>query len=329
VKTAALVITYRSEGHIARCLESLQRWGDCLSEGVLVIDNASDDGTCEEVKRFPFARLVVNGSNLGFAGAVNEGFRLLPSAEAVLLLNPDAEVTGGLPDLLEPREERHHRLMAGLLTDSGGTPQAGFAVRRFPDASSLVWENLGLNRLWRSNPVNRRYRALDLDLTQEQDVEQPAGAFLLVPRKAWEETGGFDERFWPAWFEDVDFTRRARQAGWPARLAPSATAVHAGGHSFAKVSWSQRQHDWYGNLLRYAAIHLDPAGRRMVAASVVVGLAPRAVTGMFRGRSLRPLRVYFQLFGIAAGLFFSTGRAPSRETSLAVMAGGRVRPDGS
>ncbi len=73
---------------------------------------------------------------------------------------------------------------------------------------------LGLNRLWPGNPVNRRYRCLDLDLEAAADVEQPAGAFLLIRRDAWQALGGFDEGFHPIWFEDVDFLKRARDAGY-------------------------------------------------------------------------------------------------------------------
>ena len=69
--------------------------------------------------------------------------------------------------------------------------------------------------MWPGNPVNRRWRCHDLDLSVAQDVEQPAGACLLVRGSVWQELGGLDERFHPLWFEDVDFCQRLKQRGVP------------------------------------------------------------------------------------------------------------------
>jgi GT2 family glycosyltransferase len=281
-----------------------------FTAGVMVIDNCSDDDTCEEVLRHSGVRLVRNASNLGFAAAVNQGFRLLDTADCILLLNPDVRLTAGLETLLSAAGLFPQQILAGLLTDGAGEPQRGFAVRRFPRGIDLCFENLGINRLWPSNPANRRFRALDLSLLMPQDVEQPAGAFLLIPRQAWESVSGMDERFWPAWFEDVDFLQRTRRAGFPARLIPSARAAHAGGHSFTTVSWSERHLAWYGNLLKYAAIHLGPWTRRAVAASVLAGSIPRAVTGCFRQRSLGPLHTLARVIFMAADDLAAT--RPSR-----------------
>lgn len=299
MRVGVAIITYRSADHIWHCLASLQPYADCLKAGVLVIDNASDDATCEKAREHPGVRLVANARNLGFAGAANQAFRLLPDAEAILLLNPDLQVQRGLEHLADAMERTGAGAVSGLLLHPDGRPQRGFAVRRFPTPAALAFETLGLNRLIPSNPVNRRLRALDLDLSVEQEVEQPAGAFLLIRREAWQAAGGFDEGFHPAWFEDVDFLLRLGRAGWRIRLHPGATAIHAGGHSFTKVSWSQRQLVWYGNLLRYAAIHFGPAGRRVVAVSVLISAVPRALTGMLRERSLTPLWVYSRIVGFA------------------------------
>ena len=125
-----------------------------------------------------------------------------------------------------------------------GRAELGFNVRAFPTATSLAFEILGVNRLLPKNSFNRAYR-IELDPERETEVDQPAGAFLMINRAAWDAVGGFDEDFWPVWFEDVDFCLRLRQAGYRILYAPRTMAHHIGGHSAARLSWEQRQLFWY------------------------------------------------------------------------------------
>jgi hypothetical protein len=187
-------------------------------------------------------------------------------------------------------------LSAGQLTDDAGRPQTGFTLRRLPTAAALSLELLGINRLWRNNPVNRRYRCLDRDLAQAGPVEQPAGAFLMVRREAWERLGGLDEGFHPIWFEDVDFCRRALDAGYRIEYVPEVKAAHRGGHSISKVSVGCRARYWYGSLLRYAGKHLRPSAYRAVWLAAVVGAIPRMVLGMIQQKSLQPAAAVSQIF---------------------------------
>src|SRR6185437_7858278 len=152
-----------------------------------------------------------NTENQGFAAAVNQGVRAV-DAEYLLLLNPDAKLLTGIDALVDA--SRQFGLAAGKLVDAVGNPQRGFNLRRFPTTASLFFELAGLNRLWPSNPVNREYRCLDRDPDQGGPVEQPAGAFLMFRRDVWQRLNGFDEQFHPVWFEDVDFCRRAVDAGF-------------------------------------------------------------------------------------------------------------------
>ncbi len=165
------------------------------------------------------------------------------------------------------------------------------AVSRLMSPAALVFEVLGLNRIWPGNPVNRKYRCLDLNPDEPAEVEQPAGAFLMVGRAVWEKLGGFDEAFRPVWFEDVDFLKRARDAGYRIRYVPSVVARHQGGHAVRRLAWGCRQACWYGSLLRYACKHLSRRARRGVSVAVVLGFTARAVMQVFRERSLKPMGV--------------------------------------
>lgn len=287
-----MVIAYNSAQHIRTCLDSCLRFAHEFDAGLIVVDNASTDETVAQSRPYPGVLTVENRENRGFAGAVNQGFKLLSNAEAVLILNPDVVLFESPSKLAAELVNPKIAAVGGLLLDETGRAQAGFQVRRFPTAITLVFENLGLNRLWPGNPINRRYRCLDLDPRQTADVEQPAGACLLVRRSAWATVGGMDERFFPVWFEDVDFLKRLAAAGWKARYVPAFSARHAGGHSVGAVEWGQRQLYWCGSLLRYAAVHCSKMGLWTVGVSVLLGWVPRAVTGMFLQRSLRFLMDY-------------------------------------
>lgn len=300
MKLAALVITHNSEQCLGACLRACLRYRDEFPAGILVIDNASTDSTCTIAEAAGAVQLIRNRANRGFAGAVNQGFRALAGADAVLVLNPDVEILAP-PSLLARALEEDPRTGAagGLLVSPDGTPQRGFAIRRLPGAAALAFEALGIHRLWPSNPVNRRYRALDLPLEEPAADVQPAGACLLVRRVAWAQIGGFDEGFHPVWFEDVDFIRRLLDSGWTTRYAPAFHAIHHGGHSVLRLGWEQRQLYWYRSLLRYVSRHLRAPGRVFVCLSVIAGVLPRVVTGIFATRSGGPLRVYGKLVRLA------------------------------
>jgi N-acetylglucosaminyl-diphospho-decaprenol L-rhamnosyltransferase len=267
----AVIVTHNSERVIGPCLDALHG----ISETV-VVDNASQDGTLREVGARPWARVIANCRNAGFAAAVNQGARTCARPH-ILLVNPDVVIDSGLQPLVEACAE--HGLAAGVLTDDCGRPQRGFTIRRFPSPAALAFETLGVNRLWPGNPVNRRYRYLDRDLDAAGPVEQAAGAFLMIRRDVFEELGGFDESFHPLWFEDVDFALRAHQRGYSTQFVPHVRARHAGGHSVRVLAHTWRVKYWYASLLRYAAKHYGPLEFRAVCAAVAQGCFIRALTG--------------------------------------------------
>jgi GT2 family glycosyltransferase len=296
-ETGIVVVTHESETEIGACLDSVQPTG----AEIVVVDNASTDRTCQEVSRRR-VRLIANPENRGFAAAVNQGIRAL-DAPFVLLLNPDARLETSLDQLVECCRRPGVAGAGGKLLDSAGRPQTGFAVRSLPSAAALICEVLLLNRLWPGNPVNWHYRCLDFDFSTPSDVEQPAGAFLMIRRDVWQELNGFDERFYPLWFEDVDFCWRSRQKGYRMCYTPDAVAKHTGGHSLAKISLENRQLYWYRSLLGFAAKHYRSSTARMVSAAVFLGCIPRIFWGMAAFRSLTPIAVYGKVMALAGRAF--------------------------
>ncbi|MDE3167750.1 MAG: glycosyltransferase family 2 protein [Acidobacteriota bacterium] len=286
-------MTYNSGAEIGSCLDAALRTG----ADMVVIDNASQDGTQEEVRRRG-VRLIANPENRGFAAAVNQGFAEL-SNPYILLLNPDAELLGGLEALRAACDLPGAAGAGGCLMDDAGRPQAGFMARQLPTPAALVLELLLLNRLWKNNPVNRRYRLLGRDYSTQFAVEQPAGAFFMVRRTVWEQLGGFDEGFYPLWFEDVDFCRRVKESGWILYFVPQGIARHTGGHSIRRLGVEKRRVYWYRSLLRYSFKHFGRGAQRVVCAAVILGSILRGIGESVLGGSLEPLAGYGRVIRLA------------------------------
>jgi hypothetical protein len=298
-RIGAVVVTYNSEAEVGRCLDSIPPEVEAL-----VVDNASEDATCEEVRRRR-VRLIANPWNRGFAAAANQGIGALDT-EYVLVLNPDVELVSGLETLAAECAPPEIAAAGGKLLGEDGRPQQGFMFRSFPTPLALAFEVLGINRIWGSNPVNRRYRRLDADPDVAADVEQPAGAMLMLRTAVWRELGGFDESFHPVWFEDVDLLERAAAAGYRVRYVPSAVARHKGAHSVARIPSGTRELFWYGNLLKYAVRHFPRTGRLVVISAVMVGSILRAILGFLRSGSPKPVSIYGRVFRLAGGLLFTS-----------------------
>ena len=262
----------------------------------VVVDNASHDGTIECIKAHRGARLIENRENRGFAAAVNQG-AAATDADYLLLLNPDVFLLTAIDGVVAA--SRQYGLASGKLVDATRVPQKGFTIRRFPTPRILWFELLGLNRLWPSNPVNRHYRYLDRDLDLEGPIEQPAGAFLMCRRDVWDRLGGMDEGFYPIWFEDVDFCKRASAAGCGIWYSPKVVAEHAGAHSIRRISRRCRALYWCASLLRYAAKHFRSSAYRGLGLALLLTSVPRAVAGMILERSFSPLLTSCRIVGFA------------------------------
>jgi GT2 family glycosyltransferase len=291
---AAVIVTHNSAREVGGCLDAVIGRVD----EVVVVDNASRDNTREEVIKRPTVRFIANATNRGFAAAVNQGISAVDT-DCVLLLNPDAVLLTGIDGLLKACRRPGVAAAAGKLVDEQGQAQKGFNVRRFPTPLSLSFEVLGCNRIFPWNPVNRRYRCLDLDLASSAEVEQPAGAFLMIRRNAWRAVGGFDEGFAPLWFEDVDFLKRLHERSYRVVYEPSAVAKHVGAHSLGSLPQDRRELYWYASLLRYCVVHYRPLQRRGVCVALLLGSAFRMTWGLISKGRVLPVRIYGKVMRLA------------------------------
>jgi GT2 family glycosyltransferase len=174
--------------------------------------------------------------------------------------------------------------VGGALLEADGQPARGFAFRRIPSLWALIFEATLVNQLWPGNPVNRRYRCLDADYSRQRQVEQPAGACLAVQRSAWEKIGGFDERFFPVWFEDVDFCKRLLDQGSRIFYCPEARFRHGGAHSVGQLPFRDKQLFWYRNMLRYARKHFSGGQVFLLRLAIIKGMLLRMIGALFGAR---------------------------------------------
>ena len=288
MRCSAIVVTYNSGESIAACLDALTR-EDCE---IVVVDNASLDDTVRRVEEFVAwnpVQLIANQQNLGFGAAVNQGAREA-TGEVLLILNPDAIAeAGAVAAILGCIETTHAAAVGGALLENDGQPACGFAFRRLPTLTTLMFEALLINQLWPGNPVNRRYRCLDADYSQQQEVEQPAGACLAITHTVWDKLGGFDEQFFPVWFEDVDLCKRLLDEGAHIFYCPEARFRHTGAHSVGQLSLRERQLFWYGNMLRYARKHFSKGKVAILRLAIIKGMLLRSIGALF-GASKAPLK---------------------------------------
>ena len=260
--TCTVAIVNWNSGHWLRtCIESLL--ATATSADILVIDNASDDTSLESVEVFRNrVSFVRNSVNRGFAAAVNQAFRAT-STSYVLILNPDIRVMPGAVQLLEQFLNTHDRVAA-----VGGYAGEKYLPRNLPSVGNLILQNLGMSAPRRGGAGQENGPV---------PVEQPAAAALLIRRDAYDEVGGFDEQFYPAWYEDVDFCRRLKTKGWDIYFAPEAVFLHEGGYSAEALGAENFAHSYYSNQVRYARKHFGPLGAAAVRASIAAGMLARMI----------------------------------------------------
>jgi len=276
VDVSIVVVTWNSERWIDGCLRSLEQASDSLRCEVLVHDNASSDGSRRIASSYEQVRLLESDRNLGFAAGINCAIAE-SKGRCIFLLNPDCVVgAGAVKELVDFLDQNPSIAAAApLLLDEEGKPQREFQLRRLPTFRSLVSEILLIDKLFPENRQIARYRYRDLDISRPQLVEQPAAAALLIRRTIFDETGLFDERFSPAWFEDVDYCRRLHESGHAIFLVPAARVAHRGGSSREHLSFAEFTDLWYRNLFRYAEKWLTAGQAEMLRWTIVAGMLLR------------------------------------------------------
>lgn len=240
---AIITVTYSPGAMLELLLASIPA-ATATNPQVVLSDNGSTDGSIEAaVSRHPFATIVRNEGNLGYGRAVNAAARDLPADVGwILVVNPDSSFTpGSVDELLRViRTDEHIGSVGPLIVSETGAPYP--SARQLPSLRTGILHAV-LAGVWPNNPWSTRYRQDDVVARGAQvSTGWLSGACVLVRRSAFEQVGGFDDRFF-MYFEDVDLGKQLGDRGWKNVYVPSSKVVHVGATTASRYpSRTQRAH---------------------------------------------------------------------------------------
>jgi GT2 family glycosyltransferase len=298
----AVVVTSNNREVVLKCLEHLR---DPAIGRTVVVDNASADGTIEAIhEAFPDVATVRLDRHSGLSTAFNRG-AAHTEAPFLLFLNDDVfAAEGSVSTLASTLAARPDAVSAGgrlVDADAAGATQDRYRPRRFPNLITFLVTLTNMDGFWPRNPWSGAHIRHPLNDRDVAEVDQPAGAVLLVRRDGFEAIGGWDERFW-FWYEDVDISRRLAQHG-TALYVPSAVFRHLGGGTVLRWSGVEIMLRIHYGVALYAQKHFSRTSRVALGA-LIVALSILAMIRSARDRELIAARR-----GITrAGLALITGR---------------------
>ncbi len=269
---AVVIVNFNTGDYLERCLASLERQRGDIAIDVLVIDNASHDGSHRTaIDAHPWARSIENPVNVFLSPAWNQGIRET-SAPFILLLNPDTEWwRGTLADLVAVARAHPHAGIVGPMVRNpdGSVYPSG---RPFPSVGDALGHAF-LAPFAADNPFTRRYHLEGWDRSTERDVDWVSGCCLLFPRQAFEEIGMFDESFL-LYGEELDIATRLRDAGWSVVFTPEVEILHELGVSTGRSRRMTLMHS--ASVYRYYRKHRASGWRVLTLPFAWIALRLRA-----------------------------------------------------
>ncbi len=232
-KLSVIIVNYNAGRVILECIASC--WRNAAADAemeIIVVDNASADGSAQALAARDDIIFIRNRENLGYAAANNQGLAAA-RGEYFILLNPDVEVRAGVfDDLMDFLDENPNAGVVGpALVSPAGRLQESY--RRFPNLVHLLGTRRSpIYRLWPRNPFSRQGFYGDLELDRPVKVDFIAGAAMMFKRQLVDLIGPLDPKYF-MYVEDADFSRRARDAGYNTYLLPSLAILHHWGESAA------------------------------------------------------------------------------------------------
>jgi GT2 family glycosyltransferase len=269
VSLSVIVVSYKCLPLLKQCLDSLLREPGPEGREIIVVDNASADGTVDEMRlSYPNVRLIKNGDNVGFPAANNQALAIA-RASNILLLNPDTIVTeGAISTLVRCFNEAPKDKVIGLeVRNIDGTYQNS-VHSSLPTALEFICEQIGLPKGGASSNAKRNEQQSSLT-DQPRRVGWVSGAALAFTRTILETVGNFDERMF--WAEDLDFCLRAQNAGFPVYFLPSARILHYSGES-GKRNYRRMIYAQHSSRIEFARKHFGPTSELALRAAFLVML---------------------------------------------------------
>jgi GT2 family glycosyltransferase len=261
-----VIVNWNTREILKNCLESVVQTVHGLTYEVIVVDNASTDGSVAMVQDFfPRVRIIGNDENRGFGTANNQAFQTMEGRYA-FLLNTDTVLTEGAVRELFSFMESHPEagMSCGQLLNRDGSKQNSIAS--FPTLFTLLTNISLLEYLFPGKYPSKRY-----DHRQPITVDSGVGACLMVRKAAMDVVGWFDERYF-FFFEETDWAYRMRLAGWQVFHVPAARIYHFQGQSIgpdirSRIEFYRSRYQFFDkwhSLPYYSLIRLVIFGRLLI-----------------------------------------------------------------
>ena len=322
----AILVSWKDEEDSIGAISSLARARATIRPGgptasLVVVDNGGGLDRCRVLSTWPDSVVLVNETNLGFGPAANQAAEAAPG-DVLLFLNPDTRAEGDPFTEIAAAFESHPEAVAiaprlldwdsndASTSDRALSPpdredQFTFQFRRLPDLANDARELLLIDHLSPNSRWRRRFRYADADRETPFEVEQPAAAAFAIRKDVFRRAGGFDSRFTPAWFEDVDLAARLRREG-PIVSWPAARFRHRGGAASTTLGYEKFLPAYYRNALLYRRLHYSAPARLFYRPLLAAGMLLRLGALPFRRSVPRPraesARAYISTLGLAVGI---------------------------
>jgi GT2 family glycosyltransferase len=300
ISVSVVIVSWNAREFLLQCIDSVsEQLGDVSAE-IIVVDNASSDGSAEAVRhRFPHVRIIQNAQNVGFAAANNIGIQK-STGKYLFLINSDIVLRRACISRLCSYMERQPKVGMAGPTILNGDLTLQDSVRPFPTLGATLVRALGLDRIRSDSP--KRQSGLRTRISGDYEADILSGCFWVIRRVALADVGLLDPGFF-MYAEDKDLCVRFWRAGWIAAYVPAAQAIHYGG-----ASSSNQPVRFYVEMhranIRYWRKHHGRVGENVVRAIMlvhqVVRLLAGALTFAISARRRKDARLVMQRSGTCA-----------------------------
>jgi len=231
-----IILNYKTRGLLKECLKGIKMVQPKLDYEIIVVDNASGDGTAQMMQEnFPEIKFIASDKNLGYAKGNNLGIKVA-SGRYVMIMNPDiivfSDVLEKLVQFLDTRQD------VGIVGPKLLNPDKSlqYSCYRFPDFWEPVYRRTPLGRFDFAKKKLDNYLMKDFDHNARREVDWLLGGCLLIRKKALDDVGFLDERYF-AYFDDVDLCRSMWEKKWKVVYDPEISVIHFHRRESAEGHW--------------------------------------------------------------------------------------------
>ena len=256
MKLSIIIVSWNTCELTLKCVKSVFKYLENINFNIYIVDNNSSDNTVVELEKLNYKNLYIikNKNNLGFAKANNQAIKQA-TGDFILLLNPDTEfIDDSIIKLIDFAEtDSKIGIVGPKLLNSDKTLQR--SCRRFPKLIDQIFIQLKFYNFF-PNKISaiKKYFMLDFDHNEIREVDQIMGAAMLIKRQVFDNIGFLDEKFWLV-FEEVDFCKRAKDAGYKIYFYPDCQIIHHKEQSFKQINNFKKQINFNKSLYYYFKKH--------------------------------------------------------------------------